>query len=58
MPRDSEHNPDPNAARIVGQSTADCTTPSPGDQEGAWEAWSRGIQNVDERGMTPSATGS
>ena len=54
MTHDNEHNPDPNAnaARIVGQSIAASTTPPPGDLEGAWEAWSRGIQNVDERGMT------
>ena len=53
MPRDNEHNPDPNAnaARIVNQAiagTAETTTPA--DVEAAWLEWSAHIQNVDERG--------
>ena len=52
MPRDNEHNPDPNAnaARIVGESTADSTA-MPAEIEAAWAEWSSHIQNVDERGM-------
>ena len=50
MPRDNEHNPDPNAARIVGESTADSTA-MPAEIETAWAEWSSHIQNVDERGM-------
>ena len=52
MPRDDEHNPDPNSnsGRIVGaptQSTPDAS----GDLEAAWPAWSSHVQEVDERGM-------
>lgn len=52
MSRDNEHNPDPNenAARIVSESTTADALPA--DVEAAWEQWSAGIQNVDERGMT------
>jgi hypothetical protein len=52
MSRDNEHNPDPNenAARIVGESAAQGELPA--DLEAAWQAWSAGIQKVDERGMT------
>ncbi len=54
MPRDNEHNPDPNqnAAQIVAKSTAVAQEPAAGDIEAAWLAWSGHIQNVDERGMT------
>lgn len=54
MPRDHQHNPDPNAnaARIVRESTASQADPLPTDLEAAWEAWSTHIQKVDERGMT------
>ena len=53
MPRDNEHNPDPNAnaARIVRESTA-ATDALPADVEAAWQAWSAHIQNVDERAKT------
>ena len=52
MPRDNQHNPDPseNAARIVAESAGAESLPV--DLEAAWEKWSAGIQNVDERGMT------
>jgi hypothetical protein len=52
MPRDHQHNPDPNvnAARIVAESTqAGEETPASADLEAAWRAWSGHIQNVDER---------
>lgn len=54
MPRDHQHNPDPNAnaARIVRESTAEQQDQLPADLEAAWEAWSAHIQKVDERGMT------
>lgn len=53
MSRDKEHNPDPNenAARIVAESTGEAESP-PHDLEAAWEAWSKSIQNVDERVRT------
>ena len=53
MPRDHQHNPDPNenAARIVGQATA-AQSDAAGDLEAAWQAWSGHIQKVDDRGMT------
>jgi len=53
MPRDHQHNPDPNAnaARIVRESTGTAEKP-PADVEAAWKAWSAHIQGVDERGMT------
>lgn len=53
IPRDHQHNPDPNenAARIVREATAD-ESAVPADLKAAWDAWSRGIQKVDERGMT------
>jgi hypothetical protein len=53
MTRDHQHNPDPNqnAARIVRESTASAASP-PADLEAAWAEWSRGVQKVDERGMT------
>ncbi|MDE2102618.1 MAG: hypothetical protein KGL39_35560 [Patescibacteria group bacterium] len=49
MPRDHQHNPDPNvnAARIVSESTAGAEG-LPDDVEAAWDAWSAHIQNVDE----------
>lgn len=54
MSRDRQHNPDPNenAARIVRESTASTDQPLPPDLERAWAEWSRGVQKVDERGMT------
>lgn len=47
-----QHNPDPNedAARIVSKATE--PDPLPADVEAAWAEWSKGIKNVDERGMT------
>jgi hypothetical protein len=51
MPRDHDHNPDPNAARIVRESTAG-DEPLPADVETAWAAWSAHIQNVDQSSMT------
>lgn len=53
MTRDHQHNPDPNvnATRIVGQATSDADPPAT-DLEAAWQAWAKGIQKVDERGMT------
>lgn len=53
MTRDHQHYPGPNqnAARIVRESTAESASP-PVDLEAAWAEWSRGIQKVDERGMT------
>lgn len=52
MALDRELTPDPNvnAARIVGQSTASESLPA--DLEAAWAQWSAGILNVDERAMT------
>ena len=52
MTRDHQHNPDPNvnAARIVGEVTADDGA-APADLESAWAEWSRHIQKVDDRGM-------
>ena len=46
MPRDNEHNPDPNAnaSRIVRESTAEADR-LPEDVEAAWSSQ---IQNVDE----------
>jgi len=54
MPRDHQHNPDPNenAARIVKQAIAGTAETTPADLEAAWQAWSASIQKVDERGMT------
>jgi len=40
------------AARVVGETIARHSEPLPHDLEAAWEVWSRGIQKVDERGMT------
>lgn len=40
-----------NAARIVGEATASQDS-LPADLEAAWAEWSKGIKNVDERGMT------
>lgn len=53
MPRDHQHNPDPNinAARIVAEATRDEKS-QPADVESAWLAWSAHIQKVDERGMS------
>jgi len=55
MTRDHDHNPDPNAnaARIVAEAIAGTAATDPAaDLEAAWAAWSKGIQKVDERGMT------
>jgi hypothetical protein len=53
MPRDHQHNPDPNAnaARIVGQTAGEGAS-TPADVEAAWQEWSAHIQAVDERGFT------
>lgn len=53
MPRDHQHNPDPNvnAARIAGQTAGEADK-LPADAEAAWAAWAAHIQAVDERGMT------
>jgi len=47
------NDPDPNvdAARIVNEATG-ADKPLPAGLEAAWAEWSKGIQNVDERGMT------
>lgn len=52
MTTDRQHVPDPNedAARVVRESTAGSDLPA--DLEAAWAEWSKGIKNVDERGMT------
>jgi hypothetical protein len=54
MPRDNEHNPDPNvnAARIVAESTELTGPETTTGLEAAWMAWSGHIQNVDERTLT------
>jgi hypothetical protein len=53
MPRDHQHNPDPNAnaARIL-RETISHEDKLPADVEAAWTAWYSHIQGVDERGMT------
>jgi hypothetical protein len=53
MPRDHQHNPDPNAnaARIVRESAGDADK-LPDELVAAWAAWAASIQRVDERGMT------
>jgi hypothetical protein len=53
MPRDNQHNPDPNAnaARILRETIAH-EDKLPPDVEAAWKAWYSHIQAVDERGMT------
>ena len=53
MPRDHQHNPDPNenAARIVSESIISSDKPPEG-VEASWQAWAASIQKVDERGMT------
>jgi len=53
MARDHHHNPDPNAnaARVVADATA-AQGETAADLEAAWQAWSRHVQKVDERGMT------
>lgn len=53
MPRDHQHNPDPNAnaARIVGEATASGAEPV-ADLEAAWAAWAAQIQRVDERTLS------
>ena len=53
MARDTEHNPDPNltASRIVAELAAGSDA-LPADVETAWQAWSKQIQRVDERGMS------
>jgi hypothetical protein len=54
MPRDHQHNPDPNenAARIVGEATGSVPVAGSVEMERAWAAWSAHIQQVDERGLT------
>lgn len=47
----NEQDPNINAARIVGEATG-ADKPLPAGLEAAWAEWSKGIQNVDERGMT------
>jgi len=39
-----------NAARIIAEITARHEKPLPPDLDAAWEEWSRGIANVDQRG--------
>jgi hypothetical protein len=50
MTRDHQHNPDPNARRIVKEATRD-ESKTPMDLERAWQEWSQNIQKVDERAM-------
>jgi len=47
-------DPDPTteAARIAREATSKHEKPLPADLEAAWAEWSKGIKNVDERGMT------
>jgi hypothetical protein len=58
MPRDHQHNPDPNAnaARIVTEAIAGTSDATPASVEAsveaAWQAWAAHVQKVDERGMT------
>ena len=49
---DQPTHPDPNveAARVVGKATGADALPA--GLEAAWAEWSKGIKNVDERGMT------
>lgn len=53
MPRDHQHNPDPNenAARIVGKSTG-ANSSTQAELEAAWAEWSGHIQKVDERALS------
>ena len=48
MSNETDANED--AARVVQASTADDALPA--DLEAAWEVWSKGIQQCDERTMT------
>ncbi len=52
MPKDHQHNPDPNAsaARNVGKATID-TTAAVANRESAWVEWSSHLQKVDEQTM-------
>ncbi|MEM6553171.1 MAG: hypothetical protein AAF750_13720 [Planctomycetota bacterium] len=40
------------AHRIVTESTEGLEQPLPAELEAAWAEWSKGVQKVDERGMT------
>lgn len=40
------------AGRIIRETTGDLEKPLPSDLESAWAEWSKGIQGVDQRGMT------
>ena len=54
MPRDNEHNPDPNAnaARIVRESTASKPDKLPKKAQAAFEQWLSTLQNIDQRTET------
>jgi len=53
MARDHQHDPDPNAARIVREAHEAMDAASEAiDLEMAWHEWSAHIQGVDERGLT------
>lgn len=47
-----EHDPTIEAARVAREATRKHEKPLPADLEAAWAEWSKGIKNVDERGMT------
>ena len=47
----NESDPNQDAARVVG-AAAGADDALPADIEAAWEAWSKGIKGVDERGWT------
>jgi len=49
----SDTRPDANqtAHRVAAEATARTEKPLPAELEAAWERWSAGVGNVDERGM-------
>lgn len=51
MPQ-GERDPNSNATRIARETAARGEQPLPADVEAAWAAWSRSIQNIDERTKT------
>jgi len=51
MKKPRRSDPAVTAKRIVSQTIAEHEKPLPPGIEAAWEAWSRGVGKVDERGM-------
>jgi hypothetical protein len=47
-----KRDPIAEAARLVRKATAGADEPLPPDLEAAWEAWRKGVQQVDERVST------